>query len=120
MNGVVDDKLRALMSVEVSKSLGERLAAIEVWIDTAFDGHFVFPAGLIKELDLDTLVETEAVLADGSITVMQTYVCILEWFGKPIAAQVVANEGRFPLLGTALLAERDLKISYRDKSLTLD
>lgn len=75
---------------------------VEAWIDTAFDGHFVFSSNLIKELGFDTLVETEAILADGSKVALQTYVCYLDWFGETIAAQVIENEGRFPLLGTAL------------------
>lgn len=119
MKGTVDGSMRALISVDVKTSLNSRGEQVEAWIDTAFDGHFVFSSGLIKELDLDTLVETEAVLADGSKVVLQTYVCFIEWFGEKIAAQVVANEGRFPLLGTALLAGRLLRIDYDAKTVEL-
>ena len=90
------------------------------WIDTAFDGHLVFSLELIRELALDALVETEAVLADGSKVVLDTYVCYLEWFGKRVPLQVVANEGRFPLLGTGLLEQRVLHIDYVKKTLVLD
>ncbi len=119
MNGKVDENNRALLPVDVRAYLRSESFGLEVWVDTAFDGHFVFSSNLIKELDLETLVETEAVLADGSTVVLQTYVCYLEWFGKRIAAQVVANEGRLPLLGTALLDDRNLAIDYREKTLTL-
>ncbi len=120
MIGVVDDKGRALLEVAVSANAVDPSDAITAWIDTAFDGHLVFSHQLIEKLDLDPLVETDAILADGSIVVLKTYVCFLDWFGQQIPLQVIANEGRFPLLGTALLDERVLHIDYHQKSLTLD
>ena len=117
MNGYVDDQNRALMRVEFQASLSGGTESIEAWVDTAFDGHFVFSSNLIKELGLDTLVETEAILADGSKVALQTYVCYLEWFGKTIAAQVIENEGRFPLLGTALMGDLRLVVDYVSKVL---
>lgn len=36
-----------------------------------------------------------------------------------IPVQVIANDGEFPLLGTALLDERCLLIDYRERSLEL-
>ncbi len=119
MNGQVDDQNRALMRVEVQASLSADKKAVDAWIDTAFDGHFVFSSNLIKELGLETLVETEAILADGSKVPLQTYVCYLEWFGKTIAAQVIENEGRFPLLGTALMGDLRLVVDYAAKSVDL-
>lgn len=119
MNGIVDDNSRALLQVGVRATSGDTPVKIETWVDTAFDGHFVFPSHLIKELSLETLVETEAILADGSKVALQTYVCFIEWFGKTMAAQVVENEGRFPLLGTALLSKRKLTIDCDAKSVEL-
>jgi clan AA aspartic protease len=119
MNGVVDDQRRALLRLPVHQSFGNPSVEIEAWVDTAFDGHFVFSSGLIKELSLETLVETEAILADGSKVVLQTYVCYLTWFGEKVAAQVVENEGRFPLLGTTLLDQRELSIDYAGRTLKL-
>jgi clan AA aspartic protease len=93
--------------------------SIEAWIDTAFDGHFVFSTPLIEELGLDTLVETEAILADGTKVTLETFLGYMDWFGNVIPVQVVASEGEFPLLGTALLDERCLLINYRERSLEL-
>ncbi len=90
------------------------------WIDTAFDGHLVFSKSLIEQLDVKSLVETEAVLADGSKVILETFVCFLEWFGNRVPLQVIANDGRFPLLGTGLLEQRVLHIDYARKTLTLD
>lgn len=43
----------------------------------------------------------------------------LSWFGTQILVQVIANEGRFPLLGTELLAGRELLINYRTAKIRL-
>ncbi len=120
MIGHVDDRGRALLEVWVSKNLGGNYVPVTTWIDTAFDGHLVFSRKLIEELDLDPLVETEAILADGSKVVLETFICFLDWFGERIPLQVIANDGIYPLLGTALLEQRVLHIDYAQKSLSLD
>jgi len=119
MNGHVDDQKRALMCVEVRSSLRASAETVEAWIDTAFDGHFVFSSNLIKELGLDTLLETEAILADGSKVALQTYVCYFDLFGEKIATQVIENEGRFPLLGTALMDDLRLVVDFATKKVDL-
>jgi predicted aspartyl protease len=63
----------------------------------------VFSASLIEERGLDSLVETEAILADGSKVSLETFICFIEWFGDRSPVQVIANDGKFPLLGTGLL-----------------
>lgn len=120
MNGTVDDKARALLEICVAKSLGEPPASITSWIDTAFDGHLVFSQNLIDELGLESLVETEAILADGSRVQLETYLCYIEWFGEKLAVQVIARDGKFPLLGTGLLDKRVLHIDYTRRELRLD
>ena len=66
MKGFVDVRNRALLPIQVASSLQAEPIEILVWIDTAFDGHLVFSKELVRKLQLDSLVETEAVLADGS------------------------------------------------------
>ena len=90
------------------------------WIDTAFDGHLVFPAPLIEELELESLAETEAILADGRKVTLETFVCYLDWFGIRLPLQVVANVGKLPLLGTGLLETHVLRIDYLHKAMTID
>jgi len=80
----------------------------------------VFSHSLIGELGLDTLVETEAILADGSKVQLDTYLCYLDWFDQQIPVQVIANDGEYPLLGTGLLDRRVLHIDYAAKKLRLD
>jgi clan AA aspartic protease len=120
VKGNVDERNRALITISVSNQVDGQYDDVVAWIDTAFDGHLVFSARLIKQLGLDPLVETEAILADGSKVALETYLCFVEWFGERIPVQVIANEGKFPLLGTELLIGRELSISYVTKELRLD
>ena len=119
MNGVIDEADRALLKVRIGRSLSDR-NEVTVWIDTAFDGHFVINRATIEKLNLDSLAKTEAKLADGGTVTLQSYVAFTEWFGQPMAVQVVEGEGRLPLLGTALLSGRRLLLDYAAGKLTLD
>ncbi len=120
MIGTVDKKGRALLDVPISNKLDGAYTPVTTWIDTAFDGHLVFPHELIEALELESLAETEAILADGSKVALETFVCFVDWFGKRIPLQVIANDGRFPLLGTGLLEHRVLHIDYAKQELSLD
>lgn len=90
-----------------------------VWIDTAFDGHLVFSAELIRELGLQPLTKTDATLADGTEVVLQSFFCLVEWFGTIVPLQVIESDGKFPLLGTGLLGSRVLHVDYQRKELSL-
>lgn len=119
MNGYVDSS-RALLEVCVSKSQAEASHPLTVWIDTAFDGFFVFPHELIVKLGLRQEAATEAILADGSCVTLESYVCYIEWFGSVVAAQVIANQGKMPLLGTEFLSGRRLVIDYVERTVGLE
>lgn len=41
-------------------------------------------------------------------------------FGEKLPLQVIAKDGRFPLLGTSLLERRVLHIDYQKKRVSLD
>ncbi len=120
MIGYVDEKGRALLNIRICQSQSGDYTPITTWIDTAFDGHLVFSSELIKELELESLVETEAILADGSRVTLDTFVCFVEWFGRRFPLQVIANDGRYPLLGTGLLHDLQLLIDYRLKTVKLE
>jgi len=120
LNGQVDALLRALIEVEVSDTPSGNAQSVTAWIDTAFNGQFVFPRQVIDQLGLEQLAATEAILADGSKVTLETFLCYVTWFGSATAAQVVANDGRVPLLGTELLAGRTLLIDYANHRLSLD
>lgn len=116
MKGFVDDRNRALLPIRVASGLNSLVAEVLVWIDTAFDGHLVFSKELIRRLKLDSLVETEAILADGSRVALESYYCVVDWFGEKVPVQVIENEGKFPLLGTGLLDGRTILICYNAKT----
>jgi clan AA aspartic protease len=120
MIGRVDERGRALLDIRVGNKLVGECAEVTAWIDTAFDGHLFFSLELIQNLQLDSLVETEAILADGSTVTLDTYICFVEWFGEKIPLQVIANDGRFPLLGTGLLDQHVLHVDYRAKTVALE
>lgn len=120
MTGNVDENKRALLQVDVRARFKDEPTTISAWVDTAFDGHFVFSSTLIADLGLETLVETEAILADGTTVTLETFIAYLDWFGELIPVQVVENAGQFPLLGTALLEKCRLMVDYVTKSVELD
>ena len=118
MNGVVDEQLRALVTVFLASSADAAREPLRAWIDTAFNGGLLLPGREIERLGLREY-STPAILADGSEKLMPTYTCHLEWFGDRCRTQVVANDGEHALLGTMLLVGRDLAISYRRGTVTL-
>ena len=118
MIGKVDDRNRALIDVEVRRTPNSQGTTLTAWIDTALDGHLVFPLPLIRELE--SLVDTEAILADGRKVTLETFVCYLDWSGTLIPLQVIANDGKLPLLGTGLLENHVLHVDYVNKELTID
>lgn len=120
MTGTVDDRRRVLLDIAVGRNLRGPFLPVTTWIDTAFDGHLVFPRTLIASLQLEALAATEAILADGSKVLLESFLCFVEWFGEQLALQVIANDGGVPLLGTGLLEGRVLHIDYAQKLLALD
>lgn len=120
MIGRVDDYNRALIDLEVRRALGAKNVRVAAWIDTAFTGYLAFPSDLIQSLQLDSLAETDATLANGTTVRLKSFICYLDWFGSVLAAQVVANDGETPLLGTVLLDDQVLRIDYRNRILTIE
>jgi clan AA aspartic protease len=118
--GRVDDRGRALLDVSVSNAMDGPGTLVTAWIDTAFDGHLVFSTELIGQLGLEPLATTEAVLADGLVVSLNTYLCYVEWFGSRIPLQVIENAGKLPLLGTGLLDDRVLHVDYKLRQLSVD
>ncbi|MCC7334861.1 MAG: hypothetical protein IT422_07185 [Pirellulaceae bacterium] len=82
MTGNVDENKRALLQVDVRARFKDEPTTISAWVDTAFDGHFVFSSTLIADLGLATLVETEAILADGTTVTLETFIAYLDCFGS--------------------------------------
>ena len=94
--------------------------AIQVWIDTGFNGDLVLPQHLIDDLSLRPSGTLKALLADGSEVALRRYTCIVDWFGETRELEVVGNDGEYPLLGVGLLVGRDLHISYQSGAVTIE
>ncbi len=120
MIGWVDDDRRALCEVIVRQDHQTSPTTVIAWIDTAFNGHFVFSEALIEQLGLPQEAATEAILADGSRVTLASYRCVVEWFGEQLDVQVIANDGRLPLLGTELLDNHRLMIDYSGRAVSIE
>ena len=119
MIGYVDDQLRALLPVPVLASLDGNQTEILAWIDTAFNGGLVIPRNLAADLGLVEVSYVEAILADGSFAELPLFKCIIDWFGNRYETEIAATDGKFALLGTVLLADRDLHIDYKARTVKL-
>ena len=118
MKGIVDEAGRSLLTLKVRSH--SDTSDLVVWVDTAFDGELVVPLTEIQRLGLQQTAAVQATLADGTNVVLETYGCEIDWFGAWREIEVIANEGRFPLLGVGLLIGRKLAIDYRANDLVLE
>jgi len=119
MTGIVDSSGRALVRLRLKHPDNAMEMDLDVWIDTGFTGELVLPRHHVTSLGLPLGPAVKAGLADGSEIQLDTYTCILNWFGEGKRIEVVANHGQFPLLGVGLLLDHDLHIDYRAKTITV-
>lgn len=120
MNGTVDEQGRALLSLTLRASPNAEPISIEAWIDTAFNGELVMPRRLIEAAQMVQTAGIEARLADGSTAILESFSCILDWFGQIRAVEVIANEGEYPLLGIGLLIGYRLTVDYAQMTVTIE
>ena len=119
MNGEVDDSGRALITLSLRPTLDAKAVPLQVWVDTAFTGELVVPRATVRALGLPQSAAIMAGLADGTQVVLDTFSCVLDWFGQQRIVEVVENDGNLPLLGVGLLWERKLEIDYPTRKLSL-
>jgi clan AA aspartic protease len=117
--GEVDDSGRAILKLRVQAAKDAAAKDLLVWVDTAFDGELVVPYEVVHELGLRQSAAVKATLADGTETVLETFDCVVEWFGVWRQVEVFANQGRWPLLGVGLLRGRKLTLDYQTNELVL-
>jgi clan AA aspartic protease len=119
MRGTVDSAGRALLTVALRANHRSPAVQLEVWIDTGFTGDLVIPQAKIDALGLSQSGSVDAVLADGSQTELNTFSCIINWFGSERNLEVIANDGAYPLLGVGLLLGLEFRVDYHKFVLTL-
>jgi clan AA aspartic protease len=120
VKGEVDSSGRALLTLSLKPSREAEPVEVIAWVDTAFTGEVVIPRNTIRQLGLRQSAAVQAGLADGREVLLETYSCVLQWFGEDRDVEVVANEGRFPLLGIELLRDRRLTVDYSAGTLSLE
>ncbi len=119
MNGRVDNYGRALLVLNARATEDAKPVDLTVWIDTAFTGELVIPRTTIEAMDMPQSAAVMAGLADGTQVVLESYSCVIDWFGDLRMVEVIENDGQFPLLGIGLLRDRKLEIDYRTRTLKL-
>ena len=112
MTGSVDVAGRSLVAVTLSAPNQSTSASVEAWLDTGFTGELVLPQTVIATLGLTQSGTVTGELGDGSTKVMNTYTCLIDWFGTKVQVEAIANDGKFPLLGVGLLRDRRLTIDF--------
>lgn len=120
MNGFVDDRGRALISILVRAQTGGEATDVEVWVDTGFTGELVLAQSQIAALRLPQSAVVTAELADGTSTTLDMHSCLIEWFGRLRPIKAIATSGESSLLGVALLDGRTLTIDYGTRTLTIE
>jgi clan AA aspartic protease len=118
MKGVVDESGRAILRISVTNGVSKN-QTIEAWVDTGFTGDLVVPRSIVDSLDLELSGAIDGVLADGTQTILETYHCEIEWFGKMRSLEVIANSGEMSLLGVGLLLAKELKVDYTNLTVSL-
>lgn len=91
------------------RNVDGREQAIEVVIDTGFNGHLTLPPHLIKSFGLPFRRNSRAVLGDGSSINFDVYEALILWDGKPRRIPVDSADTE-PLLGMGLLDGHELNV----------
>ncbi len=120
MNGNVDNSGRALIELCLRPSEVAEPTRLTAWVDTAFTGELILPRSTIQKLKLPQSAAVTAGLADGTQVVLETFSCIVEWFGRRKIVEVVGNDGQVSLLGVGMLLDRKLEIDYRSRTLLIE
>lgn len=93
---------------------------IECVVDTGFEGALALPVEAVALLGLPFYQGIFANLADNSDVTVDTYRAKIVWAGQELSVVVLAM-GRRPLLGTALLAGKELVAQFVENGVvTLD
>jgi len=120
VNGQVDASGRALLVLRVRRTRDAERRELAVWIDTAFTGELVMPRPTIESLGLPQSAAVLAGLADGTRVVLESYSCVVDWFGDGRRVEVIESDGPFPLLGVGLLRDRRLEVDYRERTVAIE
>jgi len=120
VNGVVDEFGRALLNLRIRSADINESVEVTAWVDTAFNGELVVPRAMVESVGLEQSAGIRARLADGNEVTLESYACVLDWFGDKRAVEVIANDGQMPLLGIGLLIGHRLTVDYTELTVSLE
>src|SRR2546428_10382179 len=113
ITGVVNARLEATIRLTLRGPNGQS-RRVKAVVDTGFDGWLSLAPELIAHLGLSWDRRGRAILADGSECVFDIYAGAVLWDrGKRTIP--IDEAGTTPLVGTALLAEYELKAAFRPR-----
>jgi clan AA aspartic protease len=101
MTGVVTANREATIRLAVADP-GQRQEAIEVVIDTGFNGFLTLPSRVVRALNLPFVGNRRAMLGDGRSVVLDLYLATVMWNEEEREVLVLQAEGG-PLIGMSLL-----------------
>jgi len=119
MTGRVDGDGHALVSLLVRHPRNNQAVVLEGWIDTGFTGQIALPRATIASLGLQHSATVPGELADGTKVLLDTFTCLLDWFGQVVQVEAVAKTGAWPLIGIDMLLDRELTVDYRKRSVSI-
>ena len=118
--GHINEYGRALVRLMLRVTSNSDSHETEVWVDTGFTGDLLLPETMVNQWALTPSAMVEAALADGSRSELVTFSCEVEWFGESRVIEVIASQGRIPLLGVGLLLGHRLVVDYEQLTLSIE
>lgn len=118
VRGRFNQALRPTLPVTVSGN--SQTMKIEAVVDTAFNGDLSVPTsiGVALGLQLKTLVQVE--LGDGSKKKELVFTAQVQMGNREFPkAEILLSDSDEPLLGDGLLQDRELRIDYANREVTL-
>jgi clan AA aspartic protease len=111
ITGVVNAHLDATVRLSLRGPNGQT-RRVNAVVDTGSNGSLSLPPALIVHLGLSWHRRGRAILADGSQTLFDIYTGVVVW-DRHRRAIPIDEADTTPLVGTALLADYELKSAFR-------
>lgn len=107
------------ISIELLNESDQRFET-SVIVDTGYNGEVILPETKIQNMDLGYEGLMSGELATGEIVEVALFECRLKWFDEIREITVGSTGSDIPLLGTTLLSDCDLQISFKDGSVRIN
>ena len=101
-----------VIRLEVLDGLG-RLVPVAAVLDTGFNGDVSLPIPTIRRLQLRPMGQRRFTLADGEVSVMNTYLGRANWHEEPLEVIIVESQGT-AMVGMNLLWGSRITIEARE------